>query len=151
MGVGFNPHRCGRAGRGGCSKADSGSREWLADCVPFYQNISFSSHPCLFPCQGLLPLLGLQSCRLRGAANLLTPKQSWRCPKMGGQPSHTPRSIYSLEEGLGQRALPLGNAPLAPFGAGHPKLCTGGELTTEILYLHLRGDSMALAVWTWSP
>jgi len=41
--------------------------------------------------------------------------------------------------------------PPSQLGAGHPRLRTGGEPTTEILHLHHRGDSTALAVRTRSP
>lgn len=80
----FNPRRWGPAGQGGCSDADTRSRERFADPAPLYQNLPFSPHSCLFPFQGVWPPPGLQTCRLRDAAALPTPKQSRGHPKTGG-------------------------------------------------------------------
>lgn len=133
--------------------AKSRAKHACRPCVPLPKSsLSPPPHPCLFYFQEVLPLPGLQTCCLRDAAALPTPKQSWGCPEMGEQPPRPSRNISALEEGLGQRALALGNpsAP-APSEAGHRRLCTGGEPTTEILYLRHRGDSTALVVRTRSP
>lgn len=52
---------------------------------------------------------------------------------------------------LQKRGFGTKNSPLAVSEQGTQRFAPGGELTTEILYLSPRGDSMALAVRTRTP
>lgn len=146
----FKPCQDGQAGQGSCGNANIVRQEWLAGHAPVHQNLPFSSHACLFPFQRVIPLPGLQTCHLRDAAALPTPKHSWGCPELGSSLPVLPGASLLWKRDLA-KGLWHGKIPLASFGAEHPRLCTSGETMTEILYLRHRGDSTALALRTRSP